>query len=107
LTGAPPFTGATIVEVCGHHLHTPPDPPSERLGRPVAPKLEALLLACLAKAPEKRPRDALELVTLLSESEGERPWNPALAKDWWARWRANAKKPRGLAFDATVARDVA
>jgi len=107
LTGAPPFTGKTIVEVCGHHLHTPPDPPSERLGQPVAPKLEALLLACLAKTPEKRPRDALELVTLLSDCEGERPWSAAGARDWWSRWRASARKPRGMAFDATVARDVA
>jgi len=35
LTGEHVFTGKTIVEVCAHHLHTDPVPPSERLGRPV------------------------------------------------------------------------
>jgi len=35
LTGEHVFTGKTVVEVCAHHLHTDPVPPSERLGRPV------------------------------------------------------------------------
>ena len=35
LTGQPVFSGESVVEVCGHHLHTTPTPPSERLGHPV------------------------------------------------------------------------
>jgi serine/threonine-protein kinase len=30
LTGTPPFSGKSLVEVCGHHMLTPPTPPSER-----------------------------------------------------------------------------
>jgi hypothetical protein len=73
----------------------------------VAPKLEALLLACLAKTAEKRPRDAAELVTLLTECEGERPWSAVEAKDWWFRWRAGARQAGGRAFGDGVARVVA
>ena len=35
LCGQHVFGGATLVEVCAHHLHTRPVPPSERLGRPL------------------------------------------------------------------------
>ncbi len=36
LTGTHVFTGATLVEVCSHHLHTAPVAPSERLARAAA-----------------------------------------------------------------------
>jgi serine/threonine-protein kinase len=58
LTGTPLFAGRNAVEICGHHLHTPPVPPTERLGRAVPAKLSALLLACLEKEPGKRPASA-------------------------------------------------
>jgi serine/threonine-protein kinase len=70
LTGAPPFDGRTFVEICGHHLHSTPIPPSERLGKSVPAKLEALILRCLAKAPEARPDDR-ELRALLAECRAE------------------------------------
>ena len=56
LTGQTVFSGRTVVEIASHHLHTAPVPPSERLGSPVPPKLEAAILACLAKDQEQRPR---------------------------------------------------
>jgi serine/threonine-protein kinase len=61
LTGVPPFSGKTLVEVCGQHVHSDPLPPSRRLGAPVPAALEALLLECLDKAPERRPRSAAAL----------------------------------------------
>jgi serine/threonine protein kinase len=92
LTGTPPFDGRTVVEICGHHLHTPPDPPSARLGRPVPPKLETLILACLAKDPNKRPHDAEELLTMLSQCEGESPFGAAEARSWWSRVRQTSSR---------------
>jgi hypothetical protein len=40
---------------------------------PVPPKLEALILCCLAKEPEGRPDDD-ELLAALRECERESPW---------------------------------
>jgi eukaryotic-like serine/threonine-protein kinase len=87
LTGTPVFDGRTVVEVCGHHLHTPPEPPSMRLGSALPAKLEALILACLAKDRDKRPRDAHELLAMLSECETESPFGAAEARAWWSRFR--------------------
>jgi eukaryotic-like serine/threonine-protein kinase len=83
ITGRPVFEGRSMVEVCGHHLHSQPVAPSERLGRPVPPKLEALVLRCLAKEPAERPDDD-ELWRALRECQRESPWDelevrPALA----------------------------
>lgn len=61
LTGTHVFSGASVVEVCAHHLHMPPEPPSERLRKPIAADLETLILDCLAKRPENRPASALVL----------------------------------------------
>lgn len=92
LTGAPPFDGRTVVEICGHHLHTPPEPPSSRLGRPVPSRLEALVLSCLAKDPNERSRDAQELLTMLSDCESESPFSAADARSWWFRFRETSSR---------------
>ncbi|HMI85154.1 MAG TPA: serine/threonine-protein kinase [Polyangiaceae bacterium] len=86
VTGTPPFTGHNVVEIAGHHLHTTPDAPSARLGRAVPPKLDALLVACLAKDPDARPRDAQALLTALLECETESPWSGVTARTWWSSW---------------------
>jgi serine/threonine protein kinase len=65
LTGTPPFTGRTVLDVLTQHLHAVPVPPSKRLGAPVPRELEALILSCLAKAPEARPASAAGLCDAL------------------------------------------
>lgn len=71
LTGRTVFDGASVVEVCGHHLHSEPVPPSQRLGVPQPPALEALLLRCLAKDPAARPSSAGALLNELAALRGE------------------------------------
>jgi eukaryotic-like serine/threonine-protein kinase len=83
LTGTPPFHGRSIVEVCGHHMHTLPETPSQRLGKAIHPRLEALLLACLAKKPADRPASARELQTLLAACASELAWTNEDAKRCW------------------------
>jgi serine/threonine-protein kinase len=83
LTGVPPFTGASVVEVCGHHLHTQPVPPSERLGRALPAELERLILACLAKSAADRPADAKSLKRSLAGVSVRGEWSEERAHDWW------------------------
>ncbi len=61
LTGTPVFAGPTPIETMMMHVHRRPEPLSRRTERPIPPDLEALVLACLAKEPEDRPRTADEL----------------------------------------------
>ena len=88
LTGKHVFSGATLVEVCSHHLHTAPEPPSARLGRPVSPALEAILLRCLEKDPACRPASAALLRDALGAAPGIGEWTEDDARAWWGRWRS-------------------
>jgi serine/threonine-protein kinase len=82
LTGSAPFGGRGLVEICSHHLHTPPEPPSRR--RPVPPDLDAIVLSCLAKDPSQRPQTAAALAAALRACEAAGHWLPADAERWWA-----------------------
>ncbi|MGZ6095577.1 MAG: serine/threonine-protein kinase, partial [Polyangiales bacterium] len=87
LTGTHVFGGKTILEVCAHHLHSVPDPPSTRLGAPVASDLETVLLACLAKRREDRPASAHVLRERLRACAAAGRWTNARAAQWWATHR--------------------
>lgn len=102
LSGRHPFEGATVVEVCAHHLHTAPEPPSLRLGRPLPPDLEGVLLACLEKDREKRPRDAGELQDALLACRCAEEWGERDARRWW---RENAARVRKATAHALRAQD--
>jgi serine/threonine-protein kinase len=90
LTGMPPFEGPTAIEIFAMHMHKPPVAPSERLGRPAPPDLESILLDCLEKDPDRRPRSAAELSTRLSATEAARSFGAGEARAAWERCRALA-----------------
>jgi serine/threonine protein kinase len=108
LTGATPFSGRTLVEICGHHLHSAVIPPSQRLGRPVPAALEATVLSCLAKSPDQRPRDAAALRDLLAAAATDHPWSREAAATWWRDkgllLRAELPAPASDAEGLTVVR---
>jgi eukaryotic-like serine/threonine-protein kinase len=82
LTGETVFAGSSLVEVCSHHLHTPP--PSLRAKAPDVPEeLERIVMKCLEKKPDDRPGDAGELAKLL-EVCGVEPWTAQDAHAWWS-----------------------
>jgi serine/threonine-protein kinase len=83
VTGQNVFTGTSVVEICGHHLHTPPVPPAERLGAPVPEGLSALILRCLEKDPKARPQSAGEFLDELRALALSRAWEPRRAREWW------------------------
>jgi serine/threonine-protein kinase len=83
LTGRPPFEGKSVLEICGHHLHTQPRPPSDFSKQPIPPDLEALVLACLAKQRDRRPSGAEELHDALARCALSSPWQADEARRFW------------------------
>jgi eukaryotic-like serine/threonine-protein kinase len=66
LRGAPVFQGNSVVEVCGHHLHSRPESLSSVLGAEIPLELEEIVMACLSKDPSQRPAHAAELAQRLA-----------------------------------------
>ena len=92
ITGKDVFTGRTVLEVCGHHLHSMPVLPSQRLGKPVPQDLEELILACLEKDPAQRPRDARALQGALRACADARAWGEEDARRWFDANRAGLRE---------------
>ena len=83
ITGHPVFSGKSGVDIIGHHLHSIPLPPSQKLGVAVDPFLERLILRCLSKRPEDRPADAGALLAQIEEGWTGATWTQAEARTWW------------------------
>jgi len=111
LTGEHVFVGKSLVEVCGHHLHTDPEPPSKRLGEAVPEDIESVLLACLAKDPSERPQSASELLDRLHACASAGEWGDAEARAWWSdhdeALGARRREEAASASAVTVAVDLA
>jgi hypothetical protein len=90
LTGTPVFSGTNVLEICMKHAHTPPEPPSARLGKPVSSALEQLLLRCLAKEREQRPANAEALLRELEGCAVADVWTADVAAVWWRERSATA-----------------
>ncbi len=85
LTGQAVFTSENQMELLNDHVQREPIPPSERGGRPLPPALEAIVMSCLAKNPEKRPRDARALAHHLRTADlaGSDAWDDTRMRLWW------------------------
>ena len=83
LTGTDVFRGTSAVEVCALHLASEPESLSQRLGQPVPPDPEALILQCLAKDPSARPKTAQELSERLRACRNVSGWTDKDAREWW------------------------
>ena len=83
LTGVLVFEKGTVGEMLEAHLKDPPSPPSSRVEHSIPSPLEALILDCLAKAPEQRPGSAAELATALRATGLAATWTPTRAEAWW------------------------
>ncbi len=83
LTATPVFDGASVVEVLQKQVNATPDPPSQRINRPVSAQLESALLKCLAKNPNDRPQSATELADELAKCPTAGSWTRQDAQQWW------------------------
>ncbi|HEY6080769.1 MAG TPA: serine/threonine-protein kinase [Polyangiaceae bacterium] len=83
ITGKRVFEAETRHDMLVMHAHQKPILPSKRVDRPVHPGLEAVIMQCLEKNPNKRPQTARELSDALSALPFERPWTDERATLWW------------------------
>jgi hypothetical protein len=83
LTGRHVFEEKNVVATVFAHVNTPPQSPSAVSELPIPPELDALILACLSKAPEDRPQTAEDLVLELERISLAEPWTRESAATWW------------------------
>lgn len=95
LTGLPPFSGNTVLEVLGQHLHAAPRPLTEQAPWPMSAELQQLVLSCLGKSRVQRPSDAARVYELLQGCPEARTWDEAHGRHWWSE--------RGARVQAAIA----
>jgi tRNA A-37 threonylcarbamoyl transferase component Bud32 len=94
LTGQGVFDGETIAEICRKRREETPVPPTVRIGRPICPHLEAVILRCLERDPKDRPQSAHELIALLAASPRIADWNVEQRAAWWVAHRGAINRAR-------------
>jgi serine/threonine protein kinase len=83
LTGQLVFEAETPMKMLMQHVQAIPVPPSQRTELPIPPEMDAIVLACLQKDPNKRPQNAEELLRLAWGCKACDTWNNELATLWW------------------------
>jgi len=86
LTGHPPFRGKTPQAVMIAHANEAPEPVAKR--RPdTPPALAKLVMACLEKEPDRRPRRAQEIVRALHSAHASGGARGLFERaPWWLPW---------------------
>jgi serine/threonine protein kinase len=92
LTGKRVFEAETRHDMLVMHAHQKPLTPSRRIDRAVHPGLEAIVMQCLEKNPNKRPQTARELSDALSALAFEHPWTDERAELWWKQHRPEQQR---------------
>jgi serine/threonine protein kinase len=90
LTGEFVFDGETLAELCAKHLSDAPTPASQRTTNPISAELDAIILKCLEKDPDKRPQTARELRDLLLATPRVGDWSPEARATWWSQYQSAA-----------------
>jgi eukaryotic-like serine/threonine-protein kinase len=84
LAGTEPFEADHPGPLLMMHAQSTPPPLSHKASQSIPPRLEALVMACLAKNPADRPSEADRLRADLMSSIDEPPWSASDAHAWWA-----------------------
>jgi serine/threonine-protein kinase len=93
LTGDLPFYASNTVQMLFKQANEAPPKPSAKARFPLPPGVDDVVLACLAKAPNERPRDAMALIGMLDAISFASPWTPARAAAWWNEHLPSALPP--------------
>jgi len=104
LTGELVFEADTPMKMFLQHVQTPPVPPSQRTELPIPADLDALVMACLEKDPDRRPQDARQLFSMASRCRGDDTWDNDAARVWWEKHLLELTRPLTLADPADESR---
>lgn len=85
LTGRLVFQAPNAIQLLYQHANATPVPPSQVSEFNIPPALDHVILACLAKFPEERPKSAAELSQVLATALPAPVWTEELAHRWWDR----------------------
>jgi hypothetical protein len=83
LTGELPFYATNTVQMLFKQANEPPPKASAKARYPIPAALDDVVLACMAKAPNDRPADALALIAMLDDVPFDSPWTAGRARAWW------------------------
>jgi serine/threonine-protein kinase len=82
------------MKILMQHIRDTPVPPSARTEIELPPELDSLIVECLQKNPDQRPRDARTLESRLALCAALLPpWDPERALDWWSKHMPAAPPP--------------
>jgi hypothetical protein len=73
------------------HTNDEPERISSRTTNEIPLDLEDVVMACLAKDPNARPKDALDFARQLGQVASANDWNQEMASEWWAEHEQNIK----------------
>jgi serine/threonine protein kinase len=86
LTGQYVFNIDDEFELLDAHVNEIPSQPSLRTSRELSPDLEAIIMFCLEKKKEDRPRDAQALYQMLGRCKEAGKWTSEQATAWWTKY---------------------
>jgi len=96
LTGQLVFEAETPMKMFVQHLQTPPIPPSQRTELAIPREVDELVMACLEKDPQRRPKNAGELLRLIAQCRSGRSWDQEAAKAWWEKHLVDLAGPLSM-----------
>lgn len=88
LTGQPPFSSASSIELLVDHLKTAPQEPSRICELPIPAELDAIVMKCLEKKPQDRFPTADALRAALRAVRFADAWSDDDAREWWSLHRS-------------------
>lgn len=83
LTAKTLFDSDQVENLLEWQVNAVPVSPSERLGKPVSPDLEHLIMRCLEKLVEDRPASAEALEAELGQCSAAGTWTTVEGETWW------------------------
>ena len=83
LAGEKPFESDNAGELLRQHAQAAPPPLSSKARQAVPAAIEAVVMACLSKDPERRPQSADQLCEALDAAVDGNAWSAGEADRWW------------------------